>query len=135
VIFVDSNIPMYLVGADHPLKHDAQRMLERASASGLTLASSAEVVQEILHRYAAIGRPDAIAPAVNALVAVLDVLLPVEFEDALRARDLILTLPGISARDCLHVAVMERHAIKRIMSFDAGFDRVPGLDRVRPNAL
>jgi len=29
VILVDSNIPMYLVGAPHPHKADAQRLLEK----------------------------------------------------------------------------------------------------------
>jgi uncharacterized protein len=29
VILVDSNIPMYLVGAPHPYKADAQRLLEK----------------------------------------------------------------------------------------------------------
>ena len=28
MIFIDSNIPMYLVGAPHPHKVDAQRLLE-----------------------------------------------------------------------------------------------------------
>ncbi|MGH8680181.1 MAG: hypothetical protein ACREVS_14065 [Burkholderiales bacterium] len=32
MIFVDSNIPMYLVGAAHPNKVDAQRLLERCIA-------------------------------------------------------------------------------------------------------
>ena len=29
MILIDSNIPMYLVGAAHPHKSDAQRLLER----------------------------------------------------------------------------------------------------------
>jgi len=29
MIFIDFNIPMYLVGAEHPHKIDAQRLLER----------------------------------------------------------------------------------------------------------
>ena len=32
MIFVDSNIPMYLVGAPHPHKIAAQRLVERALA-------------------------------------------------------------------------------------------------------
>ena len=34
MIFVDSNIPMYLVGAEHPNKDAARRLLERAIAEG-----------------------------------------------------------------------------------------------------
>ena len=32
MIFVDSNVPMYLVGAPHPHKADAQRALERCQS-------------------------------------------------------------------------------------------------------
>ena len=63
MIFVDSNIPMYLVGADHPQKTDAQRLLERAIVAGESLVTDVEVFQEILHRYVATDRRDAIAPA------------------------------------------------------------------------
>jgi len=34
MIFIDSNIPMYLVGAAHPHKVDAQRLLEQTAADG-----------------------------------------------------------------------------------------------------
>ena len=39
MILVDSNIPMYLVGAPHPHKTDAQHLLERAVAKGLRLVT------------------------------------------------------------------------------------------------
>lgn len=51
MIFVDSNIPMYLAGQSHPHKVDAQRMLERAVAMNERLVTDAEVLQEILHRH------------------------------------------------------------------------------------
>ena len=56
MILVDSNVPMYLVGAEHPHKTDAQRLLERLTMDKRRLVSDAEVLQEILHRYAALGR-------------------------------------------------------------------------------
>jgi predicted nucleic acid-binding protein len=76
VIFVDSNIPMYLIGAEHRHKIEARRLLERAKTVVL-------------------GRP---------------------------------TLP---ARDALHLAVMERHGVSRVMSFDSHFDGVPGVTRIQ----
>lgn len=51
-------------------------------------------------------------------------------KDVERARELVLGRRGMSARDAIHVAVMEREGITRIMSFDAGFDDVPGLTRI-----
>jgi len=45
VILVDSNVPMYLVGAAHPHKVDARRLLERAVAEGRRLLTDTEVPQ------------------------------------------------------------------------------------------
>ncbi len=85
MIFVDSNIPMYLVGAPHPHKRDSQQIVERCIADGERLVTDAEVLQEILHRYAAIKRLDAIQPAFEALLGVIDEVFPVERRDVERA--------------------------------------------------
>lgn len=130
MIFVDSNVPMYLVGAPHPHKADAQRLLETAVSAGERLVTSAEVMQEILHRYSAIRRPEAIQPAFDALTGVVDEVLSVGRSDVEKARDLVVGAGGLSARDALHVAVMERESIGRILSFDSGFDGVPGITRL-----
>ncbi|MGH7571547.1 MAG: type II toxin-antitoxin system VapC family toxin [Gemmatimonadota bacterium] len=130
MIFIDSNVPMYLVGAPHPHKADAQRLLEAAIASGERLVSSAEVLQEILHRYIAIQRRDAIQPAFDALLGVTDEIFAVEREDVERAKKALDGMPDLSARDALHVAMMERREVRRIMSFDAAFDGVPGIERM-----
>lgn len=130
MIFVDSNVPMYLVGADHPHKGDAQRLLERAIADGEKLVTSAEVFQEILHRYSAIDRRDAVQPAWDALVAATDDVFPVELRDVNRARAIVLERRRLSARDALHVAVMQRHGVARVMSFDNGYDGLPGIERL-----
>ena len=129
MIFIDSNLPMYLVGASHPHKLSSQRLLERAIADGERLVTDAEVLQEILHRYVAIGRRDAIQPAFDALLGVVDEVFPVEQRDVERARDLLQGRLGLSARDAIHVATMERRGVPRIFSFDAGFDQIPGIER------
>lgn len=51
VIFVDSNIAMYLVGESHPHKSDTQRMLEQAVSANERLVTDAAVLQEILHQH------------------------------------------------------------------------------------
>jgi uncharacterized protein len=130
MILVDSDVPMYLVGAGHPHKVDAQRLLERLVAECQRLVTDAEVLQEILHRYRAIDRLDAIQPAFDALLGVVDAVLPIERTDAERARDVLLARWQLSARDAIHVAVMQRHGIERIISFDRGFDDVAGIVRL-----
>jgi uncharacterized protein len=130
VIFVDSNIPMYLVGAEHPNKDTARRLVERNVARHDRLVTDVEVLQEILQRYAAIGRRQAIQPAFDVLLAVVDEVFSIQLADAQRARALVLGPGDLSARDALHVAVMERHGIEYVMTFDSGFDRVSGIHRV-----
>lgn len=130
MIFVDSNIPMYLVGAPHPHKVDAQRMLEEAVASRRRLVTSAEVLQEILHRYVAIDHTEAIQVALDAVLGVVDEVFPIERVDVERAKDVLDGIPGFSARDALHVAVMRRREVGTVLSFDRAFDRVPGIERL-----
>jgi predicted nucleic acid-binding protein len=127
-VFVDSNIPMYLVGAEHPNKDRSRQLLEIAIAARERLVTDSEAFQEILHRYVAIGRREAIEPAWNALRRVVDEVYPVELEDVERARNLVLT-SRLGARDSLHAAVMQRHGILEILTFDAVFDIVPGIRR------
>jgi predicted nucleic acid-binding protein len=61
---------------------------------------------------------------------VVEEVFGIDRQDVERARDLVLGAARLSARDALHVAVMEREGIDRIMSFDAGFDGVPGIRRL-----
>jgi predicted nucleic acid-binding protein len=130
MILVDSNVPMYLVGTDARLKADAQLVLERLALERARLVTDVEVYQEILHRYRAIGRDDMIQPAFDLLSAIVDDVLDVSFADVDGARDVLLGNPRISARDALHVSVMRRHQIRRVLSFDRGFDAVAGVERV-----
>lgn len=122
MILVDSNVPMYLVGASHPHKLDAQRLLESALSAGERLVTDVEVLQEICHRYVAINRRDAIQPAFDAILSVVDDVLPIARADVEQAKDTLLRYQSMSSRDALHVAVMARRNISRLMSFDRGFD-------------
>jgi predicted nucleic acid-binding protein len=131
LILVDANIPMYLIGDDERRRSDARRALEDAVADGEALCSDAEVLQEILHRYVAIDRRDKIEPAFDALLGVVDIVYPVELADLERARRLVLT-SRLSARDAIHIAVMQGRDIGRVMSFDRGFDGIPGIVRLGP---
>lgn len=121
---------MYLVGAAHPHKADAQRWLEQLISERQRLATDAEVLQEILHRYVAIHRRDAIEPAFDVLLAVVDEVVAVDKSVVLRAKEILQARPELSARDAVHVAAMHKAGITRILSFDKGFDLVPGIERL-----
>jgi uncharacterized protein len=130
VILVDFNVPMYLIGAPHPHKTDAQRLLERCISEGERLVTDAEVLQEILHRFVAIKRRDAIQPAFDVLLAVVDEVFPISERDAQRAKEIVQGSATMSAGDAMHLAVMEHQRVERILSFDRGFDGFPGVSRL-----
>jgi uncharacterized protein len=121
---------MYLVGIPHPHKMDARRLLEQLVSDRERMVTDAEVLQEILHRYVAIDRREAIQPAFDALTAVVDEILSVDAIDAHNAKEIVLGYRRLSARDALHLAIMKRHGIDRILSFDSGFDGFPGIKRM-----
>jgi predicted nucleic acid-binding protein len=121
---------MYLVGTPGSHKTDAQRLLERLVSQRQRLVTDAEVLQEILHRYVAINRRHDIQPAFDALLNVVDEILPVDRTVVERAKQIVLSYQRLSARDAVHLAVMEQHGIDRILTFDAGFDGFPGVTRL-----
>lgn len=121
---------MYLVGASHPHKTDAQRLLERLISDRERLVTDAEALQEILHRYVAIRRADFIQPAFDALLGFTDQVFSIDQDAAERAKQIIFGHSRLSARDALHLAVMQQQNITRILSFDTGFDGFPGIERI-----
>jgi uncharacterized protein len=129
VIFVDSNIPMYVAGRDHPLREPARRFLQRARDGDVEICSSTEVLQEILYRYAGLQRLDLAAEVYDLFVRLCPVVLPVTLADTDRARTLLADVRGISVRDAVHAGVMLNHDIGRIATFDEGFDSIPGIER------
>lgn len=130
MIFVDSNVPMYLIGGDHPHKADARRLLERLTSERQRLVTDAEVFQEIMHRYRAIDRPAAIQPAFDLLDRLVDDVFPVDGDAVRAAKDVLLARWELSARDALHVAVMQANDVSQVLSFDRDFDEVPGIERL-----
>ena len=121
---------MYLVGAPHPHKIGAQRLVERLIAERRRMVTDAEVLEEILHRYTSLKRYQDIQPAYDVILKTVDEVLPVDRHTLERAKQIVLGYRRISARDAIHLAVMQQHGIRQILSFDAGFDGFPGVTRL-----
>jgi predicted nucleic acid-binding protein len=83
------------------------------------------------HRYAAIDRRDAIQPAYDALLGVVDEVFAIDRGIVEETKCIVLGYRHLSARDAVHLAVMQRHEIARILTFDSAFDAFPGIGRVR----
>ena len=128
MIFVDSNVPMYLVGAPHPNRERLEDFLRYQPEEDYV--TSAEVYQEILHRFVAIDRRQAITDAFMLLDDLVVSVFPVQRSDVDTAREIAIGQPDLSARDCLHLAVMQANGVDRILTFDSGFSGRPGVTRL-----
>ena len=131
-LFVDTNVFMYLAG-DDPLMRDRCRAALRALVDReVPLLTSAEVLQEILHRYVSIDRVDHARLVYGAAVDICKEILPIAERQTARALALLLRHPHLPARDALHVAAMQDRGIRRILSAARHFDRVDAVHRVDP---
>lgn len=131
MVFIDSNIPMYVAGRDHPNREVARRFLERVHVGEVEACTSTEVLQEILYRYSSLGRLDLARQVYELFVQICPVVLAVTLADTDRAKDLLASAAGVSARDAVHAAVMINNDVQQIATFDSGFDRFDGLERIR----
>lgn len=130
MVFVDSNVPMYVAGRDHPLRGPARRFLERSRAGDVEICTSTEVLQEILYRYTALNRRDLAVAVYDLFVQVCPVVFPITIADTDRARALVAASPSLGVRDALHAAVMLNNDVTEIATFDSGFDRIDGITRL-----
>jgi hypothetical protein len=118
VTFVDTNVVMYAVGRPHPLKGEARVFFEEALARHTPLATSAEVLQELLHAYVPVGRMETLEAAFDLVDSLIETLWPVEPDDARLARSLLASHGELDARDLLHLASCRRHGADQIKTFD-----------------
>jgi predicted nucleic acid-binding protein len=131
-LFIDTAVIMYAGGGDHPLRQPCGQIIERVGAGELDAITSAEVVQEILHRFMAIRRPDIGGTMARRTMDTFAPVIPITHALMRRLPDLIERYPTLSARDLLHVATCIQEGVSEIVSPDRGFDVVKELRRVPP---
>ncbi len=121
---------MYLVGVEHPNKKRVMELVPQLVSAREQLVTSAETFQEILHRYSALRHGHRLSAAYEALEAMVSTIADIMKADVDQARALFGSYPGLSARDCLHLAVMRRIGCDRIWSYDTGFGSVGSIQRI-----
>jgi len=138
-VFVDTAVIMYAGGADHAMRAPSRQLLKAAVAGRIDAVTSAEVIQEIHHRFSAIGARDRGVAMAEAALDMFTPVLPITDGIMRRMTDLVLTHTTLSARDLVHVATCAETHIEIIVSPDRAFDRLEGLARIdpreAPNAL
>ncbi|HET6342745.1 MAG TPA: type II toxin-antitoxin system VapC family toxin [Gemmatimonadota bacterium] len=125
MIFVDTNVFMYAVGRDHPLRKPARDFFERSLADRTPLVTSAEVLQELLHAYLPVGRIEILDAAFFLAEERMSRIWSVEPEDVKMARLLIPANRGLRPRDLLHLACCRRRDVTRIHTYDQGLAAAP----------
>lgn len=133
MILIDSNVFMYAAGTEHPFKRPSIRFLEKVASGEIEAAIDAEVLQEILHRYRAMGRWQDGRTVFDHARRIAPLVLPVTAEVLDSARELLDRYAGLSARDALHAAVVQLRALRGTCSYDQDFDEIPRLRRIEPS--
>ena len=120
MVFVDTNVLMYAVGREHPLREPARRFFADAITNQRPLASSSEVLQELVHAYLPVDRARALAAALQVVERTGMEVWPLEREDVILGIELAARHPTLEARDLCHLASCQRRGVTRIQTFDRG---------------
>lgn len=133
-VFLDVNIPMYAAGMEHPLRDACVWIMTAVAAGELPAVIDVEIIQEILHRFGALGRWPLATSMAESVLAIVPVVLPINVEDITLTVELSRTYGprGAKARDLIHAAVMRNNGLSTIISADAHFDLIDGLTRIDP---
>jgi predicted nucleic acid-binding protein len=131
--FIDANVPIYAAGREHPYREPCIRVLAAVNENPDGFVTDAEVFQEIMHHYRRTQRWDAGQTVVETFATMMrGRVSPVSIDDVLAAGRLTNEHQGLSTRDLLHLAVMRRLGVTRIVTADADFGRAPGVIRMDP---
>lgn len=130
--FIDANIPMYASGAPSEFKEPSVRVLRAAADGRLRGYSDVMVLQEIVYRYAGLGRTTEGIAVAQRFVGGLPAILSVDLVDAVMMMAVLREGHAIPPMDALHYAVMRRQGITRIITADTHFDSLPGITRIDP---
>ena len=140
--FIDTNVIIYARGKKHPYKK-ACSSLFLAIAEGLfhdqfgIPVMDTEVFQEVIYRYALIGKWETAIQICGDIKKLEIEVLPVRVEEI----DTLINLSKkyktsrVAPRDLVHVAVMVNHNVKNVISADRHFDEIKEVTRIDPLEL
>ncbi|HEX2251872.1 MAG TPA: PIN domain-containing protein [Thermoanaerobaculia bacterium] len=108
------------MGRPHPLREPAREFVAWAIEAGEALATSAEVLQELLHIYLPVDRVETLDAALDLVRRSAGAVWGLEPEDVLLGRSLAPRHPHLGARDLVHLACCRRRDVARVKTFDRG---------------
>jgi predicted nucleic acid-binding protein len=134
-VFVDTSVIIYAAGGEHEMREPCRRVMQVIDQRGIEAVTSTEVVQEIVHRFLAIRRPDIAEALARSTLDTFAPVLPITHALMRRLPDIAKRYPTLDARDIIHVATCVHEGITEIVSTDRGFDTVREVRRIPPEEL
>ena len=129
-VFLDTAVIMYAAGRPHRLRDPSRAIIRGVAEGRLQAVISAEVIQEILHRFVAIRRTDVGASIARDALDLFAPVVPITHDVMNRMPGLVTRYPDLAARDLVHVATCLELGINEIISPDRGFDAVTEVRRI-----
>ncbi len=134
-VFVDTAVLMYAGGPDHLLRHSCRAVVVAIGAGTISAVTSAEVIQEILHRFVSIRRPERGITMARDALELLGPVLPISHAVMARVPALVERYPGLATRDLVHVATCLEERVGTIVTTDVAMRRVTEVRCVAPAEL
>lgn len=134
-VFLDTCIPMYAAGKEHPFRKSCREIVTSAAAGELHAWTDAEVFQEILYRFFHIGNHKQGFQLFDSFYKIMEGhILPVTAADISLARELAgrHSETRLSPRDFIHLAVMLNNGINQIITADREFSVIRGIQVIIP---
>jgi uncharacterized protein len=131
VILLDTNVLMYAVGGDHPLRDPCRRLLGAQGRGRLELMTTLEVLQEFAEVRAR-RRPRDRTALLARLFAESLTIVETSMDDLDHGLELFVDHPRLSAVDAVLVAVALRHDAEALVSGDRAFAGIADLRHVDP---
>lgn len=126
--FLDTNILMYAVGTEHPLKKPSLEILRKASEGEIVAVTDAEVFQEVAYRYWSQKKWSLAVEVLKDYQHLFAEIYPIEKKHLDDYYELLGDYNFLSPRDAIHIAVMKSHRIKNICTTDQSFKRISSLN-------
>lgn len=130
-VYLDSNVLLYAIGEESPFRDPCRDLLRRVVSREVTGETSVLTVQEVVHHRQR--RGDA-APAAHGrdVLSICAATHPLDGSIVRTALELMDSRSRLRTADAIHAATALAHGIGTVVSADADFDAIAGIERVDP---
>lgn len=131
MILVDTNVLLYVEGAEHPLRAPCRRLMRAHTEGRVELATTVSVLEEFTHVRSR-RRPRDSAALLARLFAESILVVEATLDDFDNGLDLFQSYRHLGTVDATLAAVALRLDVRALVSADRGFAEVTGLRHVDP---